>query len=137
MRSRTEIARQDYTLARLPCVAIFPSGAKPAGGEDQGSGGEEAQAPIAWAFAGLDGSLTSLHVEASHRRLGLGKLMTGKLIREEMGRFFGEDRHGREGEKVAHGNVMVGNEASKGMCESLGGRDVGEVFWVRVDLDRL
>lgn len=134
VRSRTEIARQDYTLARLPGVAIFPASAKEAGAD--GAGGEDAQAaPIAWAFAGLDGSLTSLHVEASHRRMGLGKVMTGKLMREEMGRFFGEDEG--EMEKVAHGNVMVGNEASKGMCESLGGRDIGEVYWVRVDLDRL
>lgn len=135
VRSRTEIARQDYTLARLPGVAIFPASSAEEAGAD-GAGGEDAQAaPVAWAFAGLDGSLTSLHVEASHRRMGLGKVMTGKLLREEMGRFFGEDEE--EMGKVAHGNVMVGNEASKGMCESLGGRDVGEVYWVRVDLEML
>lgn len=118
VRSRTEIARQDFTLARLPGLGIFPA-------EPQDA------APVAWAFVGLDGSLTTLHTEASHRRMGLGRLLTGKLFGEEMGRFWEEGV-----ERVAHGNVMVGNEASAKMCMSLGGRDIGEVYWLRVDLER-
>lgn len=117
VRSRTQIARQDFTLARLPNLAIFPCEPPDA-------------APIAWAFVGLDGSLTTLHTEAEYRRLGLGKALSAKLFREEMGFFWEEGA-----EKVAHGNVLVGNEASAGMCRGLGGRSVGEVYWVKVDID--
>jgi hypothetical protein len=116
VRSRTEIARQDFTLARLPNLAIFP--VEPADA-----------APVAWAFVGLDGSLTTLHTEASHRRMGLAMALTAKLFREEMGFFWEEGV-----EKLALGNVAVGNEASASMCRRLGGEDIGEVFWVRVDL---
>ena len=121
VRSRTEIARQDYTLARLPNLAIFPAEPKDAD-------------PIAWAFVGLDGSLTTLHTEKEYRRLGLGMKLTAKLVREEMGRFWedGED----DGERLAHGNVMVGNGAGAGMCRNLGGEDWGEVYWLCVDLGR-
>jgi hypothetical protein len=116
VRSRTEIARQDFTLSRLPNLAIFP--VEPADA-----------APVAWAFVGLDGSLTTLHTEASHRRMGLAMALTAKLFREEMGFFWEEGV-----EKLALGNVAVGNEASASMCRQLGGEDIGEVFWVRVDL---
>ena len=116
VRSRTEIARQDFTLARLPNLAIFP--VEPADA-----------APVAWAFVGLDGSLTTLHTEASHRRMGLAMALTAKLFREEMGFFWEEGV-----ERLAIGNVAVGNEASASMCRRLGGEDIGEVYWVRVDL---
>lgn len=119
VRSRTEIPRQDFTLARLPNLGIFP--AQPADA-----------APVAWAFVGLDGSLTTLHTEASHRRMGLGKLLSARLFREEMGRFWEDGL-----ERLAHGNVMVGNEASAGMCRSLGGRRVAEVYWVRINLKKV
>lgn len=117
VRSRTEIARQDFTLARLPNLAVFP--VEPADA-----------APVAWAFVGLDGSLTTLHTEASHRRLGLAMALTAKLFREEMGFFWEEGV-----ERLALGNVAVGNEASASMCRRLGGEDIGLVFWVRVDLN--
>ena len=117
VRSRTEIARQDFTLTRLPNLAVFP--VEPADA-----------APVAWAFVGLDGSLTTLHTEASHRRLGLAMALTAKLFREEMGFFWEEGV-----ERLAIGNVAVGNEASASMCRRLGGEDIGLVFWVRVDLD--
>jgi hypothetical protein len=116
VRSRTEIARQDFTLERLPNLAVFP--AEPADA-----------APVAWAFVGLDGSLTTLHTEASHRRMGLAMTLTAKLFREEMGVFWEEGM-----ERLAHGNVAVGNEASASMCRRLGGKSVGEVYWIRVDL---
>jgi hypothetical protein len=117
VRSRTEIARQDFTLARLPNLAIFPVSPADA-------------APVAWAFVGLDGSLTTLHTEAPFRRMGLARALTAKLFIEEMSQFWEEGV-----ERFAHGNVAVGNEASARMCRQLGGRDVGEVFWVRVDLE--
>lgn len=120
VRSRTEITRQDYTLARLPNLAIFSK-------DDPADA-----APVAWAFVGLDGSLTTLHTEVEYRRLGLGMKLSAKLFREEMERFWEEGV-----ERLAHGNVMVGNGASAGMCRNLGGRDWGEVYWVCVDLGRV
>lgn len=96
---------------------------------------EENPDPVAWAFVGLDGSLTSLHVEPEFRRLGLGRALVLRLFRggEEggegglMGRFW-EDGV----EKLAHGNVLVGNSASAGMCEALGAVEGSVVFWVGV-----
>ena len=37
--------------------------------------------PIAWAFLGVDGSLSSLHVEPAHRRQGLAKAVSRRLLR--------------------------------------------------------
>lgn len=118
VRSRTQIPRQDRTLAILPSLAIFPSGS------DQ---------PISWAFVGLDGSLTTLHVEPEYRGKGLAKAITAKLFREKMGAF--KEPHGTP-VKVAHSVVIVGNEASSRVAQSLGGRSDWEIYWVRIDLGK-
>ncbi|WPH02524.1 Hypothetical protein R9X50_00538900 [Acrodontium crateriforme] len=117
VRSRTQIPRQEGTLAVLPNQAIFTST------------GEE---PIAWAFAGLDGSLTSLHVEEPYRGKGLAKSLTTKLFRDKMECFW-EDGVVRQ----AHGYVTVGNVASQRMCEGLGGKSDWECYWLRVDLGKI
>ena len=114
VRSRTQIPRQDRTLAVLPNLGIFPS---------------DANEPVAWVFVGLDGSLTTLHVEAEWRGRGLAKAMTVKLFRERMGLFWEEGLT-----KWAHGYVIRGNKESEGMCRSLKGRSDWDVYWVRVDL---
>ena len=114
VRSRTNIPRQERTLAQLPSLGIFPEG------EDQ---------PVSWAFIGLDGSLSSLHVEDEWRRMGLAKALTARLFREKMEQFWELGVR-----RLAHGYVLVGNEASSRMCESLGGRSNWEVIWVRMDL---
>lgn len=41
---------------------------------------DQAPPPIAWAYLGVDGSLTSLHVEPLHRNLGLAKAVTRRLL---------------------------------------------------------
>ncbi|KAK6402526.1 hypothetical protein LTR95_019062, partial [Oleoguttula sp. CCFEE 5521] len=122
VRSRTQIPRQDRTLGALPNFGLFPT---------QGTETEKSS-PVAWAFVGLDASLTTLHVESSYRRMGLAQKLTTKLFREEMGLFFADGM-----EKLAQGYVIVGNEASKGMCESLGGKAEWTVYWVRVDLGKV
>lgn len=119
VRSRTAIPRQDRTLAVLPNLGIFPAGA-----------GESDPAPVAWVFVGLDGSLTTLHVESEWRGRGLAKAITTKLFRQKMGLFWEEGLT-----KWAHGNVIRGNKESEGMCRSLGGQSNWDVFWVRVDLN--
>ena len=113
VRSRTQIPRQDRTLAVLPNLGIFT---------DSGQ-------LVSWAFIGLDASLTSLHVEEEWRGKGLAKALTTKLFREKMHMFW---EHGMDG--LAHGQVMVGNKESEGMCRSLGGKSDWEVYWLRVDL---
>jgi len=124
VRSRTEIKRQDRTLAVSPSLAIYP--ATIAG---------EATAPIAWAFVGLDGSLTTLHVEAEWRGRGLAKALTTRLFREKMGAYFEREEKGTV--RWAHGYVVEGNERSEGMCRSLGGRSHWLCYWLRVDLGKV
>jgi ribosomal protein S18 acetylase RimI-like enzyme len=114
VRSRTQIPRQDCTLAVLPNLAIFSS---------------TTSEPVAWAFVGLDGSLTTLHVESDYRGQGLAKMLTVKLFKENMGRFWEEGI-----ERLAHGYVIEGNKSSEGMCRSLGGTAEWMVYWLRVDL---
>ncbi|GIZ44377.1 hypothetical protein CKM354_000757500 [Cercospora kikuchii] len=124
VRSRTQIPRQDRTLAVLPNAAIFEV---------------ENGKPIAWVFVGLDGSLTTLHVEEEWRGNGLAKMIAVKIWREKMEVFWNKGEPGN-GEKekarrLAHDYVISGNEASKKVSERLGGRHYADTFWVRVDLD--
>ena len=119
VRSRTQIPRQEKTLASLPRLAVYQSS------DSDGP-------PIAWAFVGLDGSLTTLHVEEAWRGKGIAKVVTHKLFHECMYRFWDDDG----GKRIAHGYVMDGNEASANMCRSLGGKDRWRTYWVRVDLGK-
>lgn len=114
VRSRTQIPRQDRTLAVLPNVGVFST-----------STGEA----LAWAFVGLDASLTTLHVEKGYRGKGLAKAVTTKLFLEKMDGFWEEGLR-----RLAHGYVIDGNKESEGMCRSLGGRSEWMCYWVRVDL---
>jgi len=113
-------------MAVLPSLAIYP-------GKPGKVGHDDTEAPVAWAFVGLDGSLTTLHVEPEYRGQGLAKALTTKLFRECMDGFWEEAYR----TKLAHGYVIAGNEASEGMCRSLGGRSEWECYWVRVDLGGL
>ncbi|KAK4565276.1 hypothetical protein LTR86_003893 [Recurvomyces mirabilis] len=132
VRSRTPIPRQEKTMAVLPNLAIYPiQRSRPSKTSPEH---DPVPNPIAWAFIGLDGSLTTLHVEPSYRNRGLAKALTTKLFRENMSGFW---EGGAEETKWAHGYVVVGNEASSGMCRSLGGRSEWECYWVRVDLGAL
>ncbi|KAF2218080.1 hypothetical protein CERZMDRAFT_6542, partial [Cercospora zeae-maydis SCOH1-5] len=123
VRSRTQIPRQDRTLAVLPNVAIFETGTRK---------------PVAWVFVGLDGSLTTLHVEEEWRGKGLANMIAVKIWREKMETFWeNEGESGgqqKKGRRLAHDYVISGNEASKRVSEKLGGRHYADTFWVRVDL---
>jgi ribosomal protein S18 acetylase RimI-like enzyme len=113
VRSRTQIPRQDRTLAVLPNIGIFT----------------ESGQLVSWAFVGLDASLTTLHVEAEWRGQGLAKAITTKLFQEKLDMFW---EHGMD--RLAHGYVIAGNKESEGMCRSLDGKSDWEVYWIRVDL---
>ncbi|KEQ99069.1 hypothetical protein AUEXF2481DRAFT_26300 [Aureobasidium subglaciale EXF-2481] len=121
VKSRTQIPRQDRTLCQLPSVAIYYT-------DSQVSADE----PIAWGFLGLDASLTTLHVEPSHRGLGLAKSLSLKLFAGEMKAYGPDDP--LVGGIVTHADVATDNVSSQRVCESLGGKWYFEVFWIRVSV---
>jgi hypothetical protein len=145
--SRTEIPRKERTLLLLPGVGIRAM-------EDDASTASKAGRLVAWAFLGVDSSLSSLHVEAEYRGRGLAKVLTrrvfglltprvdsggggvdsGKetLVLEDPRRGFFHVRHG---ENQAHGDVARDNAASLGVARALGGVDSGECFWAWFDLE--
>lgn len=123
VRSRTAIPRQDATLALLPSLAIFRAE-------------EHNGAPIAWAFLGLDGSLTSLHTEEAFRGLGLAKTLVSKLFRE--GGHPDSPVGGRnmvvakEQEMWFHADTALDNVSSRAVCRVLGGQEGWVVHWIRI-----
>ncbi|KAG9941530.1 chaperone protein dnaJ, partial [Aureobasidium melanogenum] len=128
VKSRTQIPRQDRTLVQLPSVAIYPT--------DTSSTTPQ---PIAWAFLGLDASLTTLHVEPAYRGLGLAKSLSLKLFSEDMNIYWQHNPTTGEGgdhvdERYGHADVATDNIASQRVCESLGGNWHFEVFWMRIVL---
>ncbi len=141
--SRTDIPKTEETLAQLGSLAIRynPSAAATTSPEDgQGE-------LIAWAFIGVDGSLSSLHVEPAHRGKGLAKAVSKRLFAElaadpmKMG--FrpvgsGDNGGGEDGSLGwAESNVAVENRESAGVARGLGGKEGWEVRWVGVNLDRV
>ncbi|KAK3111668.1 hypothetical protein LTR53_012852, partial [Teratosphaeriaceae sp. CCFEE 6253] len=80
VRSRTQIPRQERTMAILNSLAIYPSTLARSPNTP----------PLAWALVGLDGSLTSLHVEPEWRGKGLAQALTTKLFREMMDGYWEE-----------------------------------------------
>lgn len=99
---------------------------------------------IAWAFLGVDGSLTSLHVESEHRGRGLAKAATKRLFKqlvEDPVAVGFKPAEGLEGgprdEAWAHSDVTVDNLGSTGVAKGLGGREGWLVRWASVDLGRV
>jgi ribosomal protein S18 acetylase RimI-like enzyme len=133
VRSRTSIPRQNATLALFPSLAIF---------RDDIDNGD----PVAWAFLGADGSLTSLHTEPEYRGKGLAKILSGKLFRE--GGFLDNNidtmlTAANKGERYTseeawfHANVALNNKSSRRVCEGLGGKESWVVYWIRIDITRI
>lgn len=116
-------------MIQLPSVAVYPS--DPTSGDP---------APVSWAFLGGDASLTTLHVEPEHRGRGLAKAVAMKLFAEDMQSFVThgdlteEDKD--KDRRWAHADVAVDNDASIGVCTSLGGKWEWQVYWVRIDLEK-
>ena len=134
----TPIPREKRTLRLLPNVALRR---KMSHGEDSiGRGGEI----VAWAFLGVDGSLTSLHIAPELRRKGLGKAVSERLFALLRGiEGEGERKVGKgfravgKGEVWCHSDVAVGNPSGVGVARSLGGCDGWYCYWCWVDLDEV
>lgn len=154
--SRTEIPRTEETLARLGSVALryrtpLTGEAKDmaAEGEKEEGAGAEADGGtlIAWAFLGVDCSLSSLHVEPEHRGKGLAKAVTRKLFEDLARDPLSVGFRPLEGDTVkvsaedgagwAHADVAFGNLESAGVVRGLGGKEGWRVRWVSVDLERV
>ncbi|KAL2199272.1 hypothetical protein P885DRAFT_75689 [Corynascus similis CBS 632.67] len=107
---RTVIKRRPSTLLRQPSVVIRLND----------------ETPIAWAFIGLDGSLSTLHVEEAYRQRGLARALVCKLIRERLPEY-GDDGWGAA-------DVSVDNHKSQALCRSVGGKSRWITSWALVDL---
>lgn len=82
---------------------------------------KETGALAAWAFLGVDSSLTHLYVEDKYRGLGLAKAVSLKLYHEKISEF------GDEG--IAHADVEIQNMVSQGVAKSLGGIYAWTIHW--------
>jgi GNAT superfamily N-acetyltransferase len=120
VKSRTAIPRRTRTLRLLGSVGVRTNAGQ----------------LIAWAFLGLDGSLTSLHVEPEWRGKGLAKAVTVRLFGLLRG-----PGSGFEGvaEDMAwnHSDVYLDNVQSASVARSLGGEDGWWVFWGWADLENV
>lgn len=127
VRARTAIPRQDRTLRSLPRVGVY---------DCTGSGrevAEEGQAPVAWAFLGVDGSLSTLHVEEGYRGRGVARAVATRLWEGELRLFTGVD----DGERWASADVATYNRESNAVCKGLGGEVAYIDHWLRVDLEKV
>jgi len=143
--ARTEIPKTVETLARLRGVGVREVAGEGGGGGDgdgdgDGDGGGDGRL-VAWGFVGVDGCLSTLHVEPGERGKGLGKAVAGRLVGmvgESKGEGGGEGGGGGEdGRGWVSGDVAVGTERSEGVMRGVGGKRGWTVRWVAVDLERL
>ncbi|GAB7341464.1 hypothetical protein MBLNU457_7702t1 [Dothideomycetes sp. NU457] len=133
VRSRTLIPRQESTLRCLARVAVYDR-TRSGGRKEEGMNGEEGdEKPVAWAFLGVDGSLSTLHVEEGYRGRGLARAVAVRLWEEEMAVF----TRGQGGERWASADVATYNKESNAVCRGLGGEVAYVDYWLRVDLEKV
>lgn len=117
VKARTSIPRSTRTLLSLESVGVFE---------------ETKNTAVAWAFLGLDGSLTTLHTEEGYRGKGIAKAVAARIFRT----YAPELAVDLEGNAWSHADVYADNVQSESVCRSLGGRAMWRCFWVRIDLER-
>jgi hypothetical protein len=116
---RTSMPRQVKTLMALKSEGVFQFSE-----ENQVSSIPDRL--IAWAFIGLDGALTSLHVEEEWRGKGLAKKIAARVVKESM-----------EGEGYGHAYVANDNIPSQAVCHSIGGNCIIQRYWILLDLAKV
>jgi len=117
VQTSTAIPRGARTLLTLKSVGVFD---------------RATDKVAAWAFLGLDGSLTTLYTDLEFRGQGLAKAVAAKLFREHAPGLAVDE----EGDAWAHADVYVGNVQSQRVCTSLGGKPGMKIFWVRIDMGK-
>ena len=109
-------------------------------------GMESDAAPVAWAFLGVDSSLTSLHVEPEYRGKGLAKKISAKIWRDSLSALdattkepqTADGKLSSEADKTyGHADVALDNVESNAVCRSLGGQASWIVYWLRIDLAKI
>ncbi|KAJ5153033.1 uncharacterized protein N7482_009511 [Penicillium canariense] len=147
VQSRTHIPRSRSQLQTLPGVAIYYDAPGTGTGADtptdNSSGEDQAEMPIAWGFLGVDGAVTTLHVEPEHRKQGLAFSLSKEVMRRGMAaeEVFGAHRVGivdgaGKGlvEGWAHADVAGYNNASRRVMEKIGGPVLTTVVWTVIEL---
>ncbi|KAL2820867.1 hypothetical protein BDW59DRAFT_181332 [Aspergillus cavernicola] len=146
VKSRTHIPRSKEALLAMGGVALYyyPSTTSSTSLSTSRKM-ERVNMPIAWAFLGFDGSLTSLHVEVEHRGKGLGGLV-GREVMQRGVDVFGPkpesesasasgDGSTREREEWFYADVAVDNGASRRVMEKMGGVGLWDVAWMVIEVD--
>ncbi|KAJ5692234.1 Acyl-CoA N-acyltransferase [Penicillium macrosclerotiorum] len=126
VQSRTHIPRSRAQLSTMPSVAVYC---------DAESGTEEA--PIAWAFLGMDGAVATLFVEPAHRGRGLALSLSRETMRCGMdaeGVFGDVGVQGASGADWVHTEVAQNNRASARVMEKIGGEVLSTVMWTVVEV---
>jgi GNAT superfamily N-acetyltransferase len=128
VQSRTHIPRSRAQLSVMPGMAVYYDG-----GDD----------PVAWGFLGVDGTLSTLHVEPEHRGRGLAISLSKAVMRRGMrddgifgaGSIETEDAETRRRVGAwAHADVAGYNKASRRVMEKLGGQVLTTVTWAVIEL---
>ena len=115
VKARTSIPRSKRTLMSLKSLGVFD---------------ESDDAIIAWAFVGLDGSLTTLHTEAQYRGRGIAKAVAVNIMKK----YAPGSAVDEQGDAWSHADVYTDNVQSEMVCKSLGGNAMWKCFWLRIDL---
>ncbi|KAL3463952.1 hypothetical protein BJX64DRAFT_107959 [Aspergillus heterothallicus] len=133
VKNRTNIPRSREALLAMGGVALYHGDGPSASIGKQGSG----EMPIAWAFLGFDGSLSSLHVEPEHRGRGLAALVGREVMKRGVEVFEPENScSGPRGtsEEWYYADVAVDNAASRRVMEKMGGVARWRVAWMVVEV---
>jgi hypothetical protein len=117
VRARQPYPRLEKTMATMPDIALFS---------------DDRDDPIAWVLIGLDGSLTSLHVEEEWRKRGLGVLIARKVFQDGMAVFW--KHSGAVDPLFAHAYVAEGNIASESLLRKAEGVYGWSVHWIHTNL---
>ncbi|TPX14180.1 uncharacterized protein E0L32_000574 [Thyridium curvatum] len=111
--SRTRIPKSEATLMTLPSMSVrLKDGTM-----------------VAWAFMGVDGTLSTLHVEEPYRGKGLAKALAVRIMRQHHPAFSDDG--------WCAADVHVDNKQSQGVCKSMGGYIGWRNSWTRFELDTL
>ncbi|KAJ5965328.1 Acyl-CoA N-acyltransferase [Penicillium waksmanii] len=140
VQSRTHIPRSRAQLRLMPGSAIYVD-SQPGVAEEEAEGEEM---PIAWAFLGLDGALSTLHVEEAHRGKGLALALSKETMRRGLvsdsvfgaGAFDvqGDEQLVDEIEGWVHTEVAQYNVASRRVMEKIGGEVLSTVMWTVIEV---
>ncbi|KAJ5335167.1 Acyl-CoA N-acyltransferase [Penicillium brevicompactum] len=135
VQSRTHIPRSRNQLSKMPGVAIYRD-SEPA---DQ----DAEEQPIAWGFLGMDGALSTLHVEPEHRGCGLAVPLSKAIMCRGLAPdgVFGSSSFEFEDSQTqdrvgawAHTEVSGVNRASRRVMEKIGGQVLTTVAWTVIEL---